>query len=326
MRPFVALIVAAAGMAQSGPPVSPLARYLELTPEQGATIARNGSEYSAFATQRFQRSAQVQGELTAEMSRDPLDPLALGARFVEIETIRREIAAAGQTRAEANRRLMTAAQQAKLRVLEQSRRLRALAQEAVCTGLLDDTAGELLAGAITAGGFAGLLVGSFVPSSRFALSFVPQYCYSPGPPLAISLYLDLTDRQAGSMAAAVVDFGRWQESRLLRSQQVQAEIDEITGSQMPGAADLGLRYAEIETIRREIRAEQARTGAKIRDVLAAPQKDRIKPVSDALSLAGAASQAECEGLIDPGPESLYRSGGFAFSGIALFSCGLPGIR
>jgi hypothetical protein len=118
-----------------------LKQYLELTDEQVASILRLNSSSQTFQLDKLRRSGQVQFELSQEMAKPTLDPMALGIRYVELEAIRREIEA-DQNKTAANiQNVLTAAQKTKVQALQQAMQLQSVICEAQSVNVLRPSVG-----------------------------------------------------------------------------------------------------------------------------------------------------------------------------------------
>src|SRR6266852_5223203 len=98
MRKFSLLLllcVAAPALAQPPFPVfrfpQPLKDYLGLSDAQVDSINRLNGDYNSFVFQKTTRMAQVQREIGDVTNADPIDPMAIGLRYAEIEAIRRDL-------------------------------------------------------------------------------------------------------------------------------------------------------------------------------------------------------------------------------------------
>jgi hypothetical protein len=110
--------------------------YFGLTTTQLTQITQNLDDYLRLTSQRQQRIFQVQSEIQEETAKSPLNPMALGIRYAEIEAICRNVkdeAAAAQKR---NLALLTDAQAVKLKALEDALKLAPIFNEAQQAGLL----------------------------------------------------------------------------------------------------------------------------------------------------------------------------------------------
>jgi hypothetical protein len=113
-----------------------LRQYLDLTNAQVASIVRLNTEAQRFQQEKFRRQAQVNFELSQEMRRDTLDPMAIGLRFVELEAIRREIAGEQARVAREVQALLTAAQRTRIQALQDVLRTYPVACEALAHNLM----------------------------------------------------------------------------------------------------------------------------------------------------------------------------------------------
>lgn len=113
-----------------------LVSYLQLTPQQVTDMGKIQADWIAFQSSRFQRMSQVQIEIAQETQRSPLDPMALGLRYAEVETIRRELTTENAAVGERMRGLLTEAQKNKVKTLEEAAKLLPLISQAQCTQLL----------------------------------------------------------------------------------------------------------------------------------------------------------------------------------------------
>jgi hypothetical protein len=132
----------------------------------------------------------------------------------------------------------------------------------------------------------------------------------------IRTYLALTDEQVAKMQRQIDDYSRWAALRQRRMSEVQLEIAVETAKTPLDPAALGVRYAEVEAIRREI-AERgdALVPANVA-VLTEAQKVKLKALEEALKLVSTGDQAKVLKLL---PEDcsgarfgLGVSGGFIF--------------
>jgi hypothetical protein len=113
-----------------------LKQYLELTDEQVASILRLNSSSQTFQLDKLRRSGQVQFELSQEMAKPTLDPMALGVRYEELEAIRREIEADGNRTAANIQNVLTTAQKTKVAALQQAMQLQSVICEAQSVNVL----------------------------------------------------------------------------------------------------------------------------------------------------------------------------------------------
>ncbi|BDC48359.1 hypothetical protein F183_A06750 [Bryobacterales bacterium F-183] len=136
---------------------SQVGRYLELTPQQTVTVTRLRAANVQFRLQKAERMAVVNREIQAELRKSPLDPMAIGLRYVELATIDKEIAEADAKLKTDLRALLTEAQKLKLVPLEEALRLQDLANQAVCEGFIEPPVTRSTASAGRAGCFSAFV-------------------------------------------------------------------------------------------------------------------------------------------------------------------------
>jgi hypothetical protein len=139
---YVATAVAQGGGGISGVPLGPpdpLARvreYLGLTDVQSTAILRNNNEYNSFVRDKQLRISQVQQEIAQLTVAEPLDPLGLGTRYAEIESICRQLRDKANEIYRRNLTVLTDAQKTKLSGLNEALKLLAVYSEAQYAALV----------------------------------------------------------------------------------------------------------------------------------------------------------------------------------------------
>src|SRR5262249_11750214 len=116
---------------------SDLKAYFDFSPTQILAISHANDDYRQAVSNNQQRIFQVQFEIDQEIRKDPLDPMALGIRYVEIEQLRRQSNEEFAKTRDKVRGVLTDAQKAKLKTLEDARKLQPLISQAECQNLLD---------------------------------------------------------------------------------------------------------------------------------------------------------------------------------------------
>jgi hypothetical protein len=171
------LLFAASASAQSKwfyQPLGQVQQFLQLTDSQLQTILSNNGDYNQFAMTKQTRITQLQTEIATEIARDTLDPMALGVRYVEIETVCRELrnqATAYQTK---NAAILTDAQKAKLQVLQDAVKLAPVVSDAQSGNLIGSpTYAPLFFTSMSTGTTSGSVIGGIIGSV--------SGCYSPFP-------------------------------------------------------------------------------------------------------------------------------------------------
>ncbi|MCZ2078622.1 MAG: hypothetical protein LC130_26960 [Bryobacterales bacterium] len=100
-----------------------LQEFLQLTDSQLNAILEANRQYSEWAFEKQRRIADVQREIAEETAKSPLDPMALGVRYAEVETICREVKDRGTELEKASVTVLTDAQKTKLKTLEDALKL-----------------------------------------------------------------------------------------------------------------------------------------------------------------------------------------------------------
>lgn len=148
-----------------------LQKYLDLSNTQVDAIRRANLDLTAFNARKQFRMAQVQAEIMEWTAKDPVDAIQLGARYAELEVIRREIAEEQTKTVPKVRGTLSAAQLAKLKLLEDAVKLQPLINDAVCENLMSPAAPQPM-GAIR-GDFGGVIgVGGIDVSRIISVPFV----------------------------------------------------------------------------------------------------------------------------------------------------------
>ena len=94
-------------------------------------------------------------------------------------------------------------------------------------------------------------------------------------PEQVKQYVGLSDEQVGRIQQANLGLSLFQATKAARQLLVQAEIAQETRKETLDAMALGLRYLELEGIRREIEREQAKTVAAVQALLTDAQKLKV---------------------------------------------------
>ncbi|MGH9721704.1 MAG: hypothetical protein ACRD8O_15970, partial [Bryobacteraceae bacterium] len=133
------------GILNFGPDILPtpatvstaLRLFLDLATDQVNTITRLTSDFNESSARRQQRIAQVQSEVAAELSRDVLNPMAIGLGLTEIEQLQRQIRDEQVRLRDRVRAVLTDVQRTRLKTLEDAQKLQPLISDAQCLGLID---------------------------------------------------------------------------------------------------------------------------------------------------------------------------------------------
>jgi len=119
-------------------------------------------------------------------------------------------------------------------------------------------------------------------------------------PEAIRVYLALTDTQILKISEQNFEFARWSSGRSQRMYMVQAEIAQETAREPLDPAALGIRYAEVEAIRREIVERNKQLIVANVAVLTPAQVTKLKALEEAMKLASTGSEAQGMKLLPDG--------------------------
>ena len=118
-------------------------------------------------------------------------------------------------------------------------------------------------------------------------------------PPQLKTYLELTNGQVNSIKKANADLDMFRATKLQRQFQVQAELAQETSKQTPDPMALGLRYVELEAIRRELQAEQQKAATTAQNVLTPSQKTKVAVLQQALLLYPTACSAMEQNILQP---------------------------
>ena len=190
--PATLLLAVASASAQTSPwfypPLGQVRQFLQLTDSQLQTILTNNDAYNQFAMTKQSRISQVQGEIATETGKDTLDPMALGVRYAEIETICREMKDQAVTYQQKNTSVLTDPQKAKLQVLQDAVKLTPVISDAQSGNLIGtstyaplfftSTSGGTTSGSVI-GGIIGPVSGCYSP---FITGVLRTGDFSPTPP------------------------------------------------------------------------------------------------------------------------------------------------
>ena len=129
----------------------------------------------------------------------------------------------------------------------------------------------------------------------------PAWCQMGGPaaqfPVQLREFLDLTNQQVGSINQTNLRLREFANTKSVRRAQVQSEIAQETGRPVMDPMALGVRYRELELIRREVDAEQTRVRTELVAGLTAAQRTRLGALEEAFRLQGTACDAVQQNLL-----------------------------
>jgi len=148
-----------------------LKQHMEFTDAQVTSILAENAALANFQSQKLQRQLQVQMELAQETAKPVVDPMALGLRHMELESIRRELQAEQEKTAGRVQSLLTDAQKTKLEGLRQAMALQGVICEAQSVNLLGS--GIARTGISVNPYLPGNLIPNTIPANRISAAFLP---------------------------------------------------------------------------------------------------------------------------------------------------------
>ncbi len=114
-----------------------LQSYLGLTDQQISTLRKINNDFSSYVSLRQKRLNTVNSELTTEFTKQPPDPYQLGVRYVEVESIRRDVAAHLHDLQTQSTAVLTPAQAGLISTLSTAVVLQPLISDSRCAFLID---------------------------------------------------------------------------------------------------------------------------------------------------------------------------------------------
>jgi hypothetical protein len=178
-----------------------------------------------------------------------------------------------------------------------------------------------------------LLLSLVLAAGAFAQTMPPVFPGGPGPSLSLRQYLDLTNEQVATMVRLTNEFQRFQSEKFRRQAQVSLELSQETRRETLDPMAIGVRFVEMEAIRREITAEQQRITQEVQALLTPAQRTRTQALQDVLRTYPIACEALANNLMSPpadpaaGSQQIGGVGGM-IGGILIGSpvCGSIGFR
>lgn len=181
MKPLLVLLVSAAGIfgqttplpipaPRPGPPLIELKQYLTLTDAQYVQLFDNLDQSRRAVAGYQQRINQLRREIDIETERPNPDPMELGTRYAEIEHNCRAIANESKALREKNGGLLTDAQKAKLKTLDDARKLYPLISQAQSANLLEGGVTGASPGGVF-GGIVSAILPTITPAAGCAAPF-----------------------------------------------------------------------------------------------------------------------------------------------------------
>ena len=284
-----------------------LQTLLKLTPAQTAQVLQLNTALNQIVDAKQNRSNQVNGELTGEYAKPRPDARALGDRYLELATLTGEMAAA---RAKTQMQILASLNTDQKGIIQQI--LSAVAQrdlisDATCAYLGNPILSSLTTVFIPS--FSGGAFGFTVIRSRF-----PTTACRSQFPVSVRNFLSLSDEQVAGITGLQTAFTSLYAHKQSRIADVQVEIRDLTAQASPDAAALGVRYAELGGISRELTDADMQTRTAARALLTAAQQIKLQAVLDASELTSFVFPAEsCHFLSLPAGTQDFDFSGFLCS-------------
>ena len=295
-------LVCGTAMGQGG-----LQTLLKLTPAQTTQVLQLNTALKQTVDAKQNRSNQVNGELTAEYTKAQPDARALGDRYLELASLTGEMAAARANTQMQIAVLLNAEQKGLIQQISSALAQRDLIGDATCAYLGNPILFSLP-------GFTFFLPNGGIVGPRLVQSFFPTSPCQSQFPVSIRNFLSLTDEQVAGITGLQAAFTSLYAHKQSRIADVQVEIRDLTAQASPDAAALGIRYAELGGISRELTDADMQTRTAARELLTAAQQTKLQSVLDASKLASFLIPAEsCHFLSPPAGTQDFDFSGFSCS-------------
>lgn len=290
-------------------------QYLSLTPDQALKVGELNQTYAQFSQQKNERAATVNAELSQETAKETLDPMALGLRYLELEAIHRALASEKAGTVKKVQALLTAEQLAKVGALNNALKLYLTACGAVSSRFLVNPNNEGLRPAFVDGNY-GLLYPDDCNTASGPEVFIINSEKTQIAGMApfsrlVQTFLALTDDQIHDIEALQSAYVSLTSEKESRQYELKSEIVTETLKEVMDPMALGVRYAELETIRRELVSQRNDTVAAAQKVLDSTQAAKLATLDSALKLQIVACSAASEYLLTAPEYAVMRIGDFS---------------
>jgi len=286
-----------------------LQTLLKLTPAQTAQVLQLNTALNQTIDAKQNRSNQVNRELTEEYAKPRPDARALGDRYLELAALTGEMAAA---RAKTQMQILASLNTEQKGIIQQILSAvpqRDLIGDATCAYLGNPILSFLPQVPVFITSFSGGAFGFTVIRSRF-----PTTACRSQFPVSVRNFLSLSDEQVAGITGLQTAFTSLYAHKQSRIADVQVEIRDLTAQASPDAAALGVRYAELGGISRELTDADMQTRTAARALLTAAQQIKLQAVLDASDLTSFVFPAEsCHFLSLPAGTQDFDFSGFLCS-------------
>ena len=265
-------------------------QFLGLTSDQSRRIAQNQDAHYEWMKPQQARVELVRAEIVEESLRVPLDPLALGLRYAELEAIRREDLERRDQLVRLNRSVLTEAQNKRATTLAEVENLAVTARHADCGFLIYENNPR-------ACGLLYIELNSPIPPLVLPGITIldPRTFNDPTKPLRE--FLALTPEQSAVYLRNLSDFQS--RERQLRNSSGCAEVEAFKALSASPLAPAAIGAAKADVINARRASEELRkTAVATNQALLTPaQRERLNVLDEARQLAGTANLAASNSML-----------------------------
>ena len=263
-----------------------LSEFLKLTPTQITQVLQLNTDLDKLVSAKQQREYAVQQELQAEYAKPQPDARGVGQRYVEIDSLEHEIAAARAGVQVKAAGLLTDAQKTLLQQVSAAAVQGSVLRDASCA-YLTAAIGTLPTTAQRSGDFAiydplGNPFPTFLPD---VVVFGNLSSCAPDFPVSIRNSFALTDDQVSAIAALQAAYRSLNARKQNRIADVLVEIRDETAKPAPDPFALGVRYAELGEIQQELTQADVQGRVAARALLTSAQRLKLQGLLDASAVA-----------------------------------------
>ncbi len=266
--------------------------YLGLSEDQNSQLREIVEPYSQWTEAQRTRVRQVEGEIQDEALKTPLDPMALGLRYAELESIRRESVDRLADVIRQRRALLTPDQIQRLEVLEEARRLGDTVEDANCEHLLQIADPSNTCGVI--------YVSLSTPATPATPPVpIPESAFPPDPTAPLRQYLELTREQSVAYLQNVQTLGAREREIKCQISRSEGEAADALAASPLSPARIGFAKADSIAARRKIDTLYQEAVNLNSSLLTPSQLSRLRVLEGAQALADAATLAQRYALLLP---------------------------
>ena len=280
--------------------------FLHLTPAQVTQVLQLNAALDDATAPKIQRINTVNQELQAEYAKASPDAAALGLRYVELDSLSKEIAAAQAATISKVRALLDPSQTALVQQISAAMVQASLLSDASCVYLgaappqfaflFGNASVPGVALPVSGNSFASLLLGYTTPYGTVTGTNACSQLF----PISVRNYLALTDAEVSAIQAIARSYEALAARKQARATDVQVEIRDETAKAAPDPVALGVRYAELLGISQELSQADQQGRVAARAVLTAEQKAKLQVLNDGAIAGNFSYTAQaCRFLVPP---------------------------